>query len=157
MKYSPSICPFVYLTVCRFVCFSSKKIQLSKMLCKDAPLTDKQLEHNVLSPDFADVLSSLKLWKAPFLFGEYFLSFYDFKILEWMISLFNSNAASREIDFYLMIFITFMVSQTANWRAHPWHCVKCTCGTNSFMRVAFPVLAPNHVGYFIITLNFTIC
>ena len=81
------------------------------MLCKDAPLTAKQLGHNVLSPDFADVVSVLKLLKAPFLFGEYLLSFYDFKILEKLISLFTSDAASREP---LIIFIAFMVSPTAN-------------------------------------------
>ena len=82
------------------------------MLCKDTPLTAKQFGYNVLSPDFADVVSAaLKLLKAPFLFGKYLLFYYDFKILEKLISLFNSDAASREP---LIIFIAFMVSPTAN-------------------------------------------
>ena len=59
---------------------------------------------------------SLTCWKLlPFLESILFFS-YDFKNTEHLITLVNSNAASREP---LIIFIALMVSPSANWRAWP--------------------------------------
>ena len=60
---------------------------------------------------------SLTCWKLlPFLESIWFFS-YDFKNIEHLITLVNSNAASREP---LIIFIALMVSPSINWRAWPW-------------------------------------
>ena len=71
---------------------------------------------------------SLTCWKLlPFLESIWFFS-YDFKNIEHLITLVNSNAASREP---LIIFIALMVSPSTNWRAWPWQFVKwaqpCLC------------------------------
>ena len=58
------------------------------MLYNDAHLTTQQFGH-VLSPEFPGAVSSLNLLKAPPLFVEYLT-------IEYLISLFNSNAVSKE-------------------------------------------------------------
>ena len=64
---------------------------------------------------------SLTCWKLlPFLESIWFFS-YDFKNIEHLITLVNSNAASREP---LIIFIALMVSPSINWRAWPWQYVN---------------------------------
>ena len=75
---------------------------LSKILCDNAPLAVQQFA----SPKFPAAWSFLNLLEAPSLFGEYFFS-YDFKKIEYFITLVNSNAASREP---LIIFVALMVS-----------------------------------------------
>ena len=66
---------------------------------------------------------SLTCWKLlPFLESIWFFS-YDFKNIEHLITLVNSNAASREP---LIIFIALMVSPSINWRAWPWQYVNWT-------------------------------
>ena len=78
---------------------------------------------------------SLTCWKLlPFLESIWFFS-YDFKNIEHLITLVNSNAASREP---LIIFIALMVSPSTNWRAWPW---QCHMDSISFMHAATPVLA----------------
>ena len=57
---------------------------------------------------------SLTCWKlCPFLEIIWFFS-YDFKNIKHLITLVNSNVASREP---LIIYIALMVSTSANWRA----------------------------------------
>ena len=41
----------------------------------DAPLTNQQFGHNIVSPNFPAVLSFLNLLEAPSLFGEYLIFF----------------------------------------------------------------------------------
>ena len=66
---------------------------------------------------------SLTCWKLlPFLESIWFFS-YDFKNIEHLITLVNSNAASREP---LIIFIALMVSPSTKWKAWPWQYVKWT-------------------------------
>ena len=80
---------------------------------------------------------SLTCWKLlPFLESILFFS-YDFKNTEHLITLVNSNAASREP---LIIFIALMVSPSTNWRA--WTMAICQMDSISFMQAATPVLAP---------------
>ena len=80
---------------------------------------------------------SLTCWKLlPFLESIWFFS-YDFKNIEHLITLVNSNAASREP---LIIFIALMVSPSTNWRA--WTMAICQMDSISFMQAATPVLAP---------------
>ena len=77
------------------------------MLCDNAPLTVQQLGHNIVSPKFPAALSFLNLLEDPYLFGEYFIFFPMILKTEHLISLVNSNAASREP---LIIFVASMVS-----------------------------------------------
>ena len=64
---------------------------------------------------------SLICWKLlPFLESIWLLS-YDFKNTEHLITLANSNVASREL---LIIFIALMVSPSINWQAWPWQYVN---------------------------------
>ena len=78
------------------------------MLCDNAPLTVQQFGHNIVSPKFPATLSFLKLLEAPSFFGEYFSFFsYDFRNIEFVITLVNSNAASRKP---LIICVALMVS-----------------------------------------------
>ena len=83
----------------------------SKMLCDNAPVTVQQSGHNIVSPKFPAALSFLNLLEAPPLFGEYLIFPYDFENTEHLITLVNSNAASREP---LIIFIALMVSPSTN-------------------------------------------
>ena len=83
---------------------SWETVQLSKMLCGNVPLTVQQFGHSILSPNFPAALSFLNLLKAPFLFGEYFIFFPMILKTEYLITLVNSNAASREP---LIIFCCF--------------------------------------------------
>ena len=79
---------------------------------------------------------SLACWKIlPFLESIWFLPM----ILktEHLITLVNSNAASREP---LIIFIALMVSPSTNWRA--WTMAICQMDSISFMQAATPVVAP---------------
>ena len=76
------------------------------MLWDNAPLTVQKFGHNIMPPKFPAALSFLNLLEAPSLFGEY-IFFYDFKTIENLITLVNSNAASREP---LIIFVALMVS-----------------------------------------------
>ena len=79
----------------------------------------------------------LTCWSLlPFLESIWFFS-YDFKNIEHLITLVNSNAASREP---LIIFIALMVSPSTNWRA--WTMAICQMDSISFMQAATPVLAP---------------
>ena len=48
-----------------------KTAQLSKILCNNVPLTVQRFEHNTLSPEFPDEVSSLNLLEASCLFREY--------------------------------------------------------------------------------------
>ena len=80
------------------------------MLCDDATLTVQQFEHNIVPPKFRAALSFLNLLEAPSLFGNYLFS-YDFKNIEHLITLVNSNTASRKP---LILFIALMVSPSAN-------------------------------------------
>ena len=89
--------------------------QLSKVLCDDATLTVQQFEHNIVPPKFRAALSFLNLLEAPSLFGNYLFS-YDFKNIEHLITLVNSNAPPREP---LILFTALMVSPSANWTAWP--------------------------------------
>ena len=86
--------------------------QLSEMLCDDYPLTVQQFGHNIVSPKFPAALSFLNLLEAPSLLGEC-LIFYDFKNIQYLIILVNSDAASKEP---LIILIALMVSPSANGR-----------------------------------------
>ena len=62
------------------------------------------------SPKFPAAFSFLNLLVAPSFFGEYLIFFpYDFKNIEHLITLVNSNVASREP---LIIFIALTVSPT---------------------------------------------
>ena len=66
---------------------------------------------------------SLTCWSLlPFLESIWFFS-YDFKNKEHLITLVNSNPASRES---LIIFIALMVSPSTNLTAWPWQYVKWT-------------------------------
>ena len=66
---------------------------------------------------------ALTCWKLlPFLESILFFS-YDFKNIEHLTTLVNSNAASREP---LIIFVTLMASLSTYWRAWPWEYVKWT-------------------------------
>ena len=56
-------------------CNSWEAIELSKMLCDDAPLAIQQFGHNIVSPKFPAALSFLNLLEAPSLFGEYLIFF----------------------------------------------------------------------------------
>ena len=91
--------------------------QLSKMFYDDAPLTVQQFGHNMCHQRFLLHGLSLTCWKIrPFLESIWFFS-YDFKNIEHLITLVNSNAASRKP---LIIFISLMVSPSPSWRARPW-------------------------------------
>ena len=80
---------------------------------------------------------SLICWSLlPFLESIWFFS-NDFKNIEHLITLVNSNPASREP---LIIFIALMVSPSTNWRA--WTMAICQMDSISFMQAATPVLAP---------------
>ena len=125
LKYHPTALErqFNYLK-----CFSKMSLwqsnDLSAMLCHQSFLLQCLLS---------------TYWKLlPFL-ESIWNFFYDFWAIEYLISLFNSKAASRE---HLIIFIALIVSSTANWRAWPWQCVKWVCESVSFICVATPVLAP---------------
>ena len=74
------------------------------MLCDDAPLTIQQFGHNIVSPKFPAALSFLNLLQAPSLFGEYLIFSHDIKEIQHLITLVNSNAASRELA---IIFIAY--------------------------------------------------
>ena len=77
---------------------------------------------------------SLTCWKLlPFLESILFFS-YDFKNTEHLITLVNSNAASREP---LIIFIALMVSPSINWRAWPWQYVNWTQSCFSTLLLQF--------------------
>ena len=81
------------------------------MLCDDASLTDQQFGHNIVSLKFPAALSFLNLLEPLSLFGEHLIFFpYDYKNIEHLITLVNSNPASREP---LIIFITLMLSPSA--------------------------------------------
>ena len=80
---------------------------LSKMLCDNDPLTVQKFGQNIMPSKFPAALSFLNLLEAPSLFGEHFFFFYDFKNIENLITLVNSNAASRQP---LIIFVALMVS-----------------------------------------------
>ena len=75
------------------------------MLCDNAPLTVQQFGHNIMPSKFPAALSFFNLLEAPSLFGQYFF-FYDFKNIEYLITLVNSNVASRKP---LIIFVALMV------------------------------------------------
>ena len=91
--------------------------QLSKMFCDDAPLTVQQFGHNMCHQRFLLHGLSLTCWKIlPFLESIWFFS-YDFQNIEHLITLVNSNAASRKS---LIIIISLMVSPSPSWRARPW-------------------------------------
>ena len=90
---------------------SSETAQLSKTLCGNAPLRVQQYGHNIVSPKFPAVLSFLNLLEAPSLFGKFLIFSYDFKNIEHLITLFNSNTASREP---VITFIALMVLPSAN-------------------------------------------
>ena len=81
------------------------------MLCDNAPLTVQQLGHNIVSPKFPAALSFLNLLEDPSLFGEYLIFLHDFKNTEYLITLVNSDVASREP---VIFFITVMVSLSIN-------------------------------------------
>ena len=81
------------------------------MLCDDASLTNQQYGHNIVLPKFPAALSFLNLLEALSLFGEHLIFSYDFKNIQHLIILVNSNAASREP---LVICIALMVSPSAN-------------------------------------------
>ena len=53
-------------------------------------------EHNIVSPKVPAAFSFLNLLEASSRFGEYCSFSYDFKNIEHLITLTNSNAASRE-------------------------------------------------------------
>ena len=77
---------------------------------------------------------SLTCWKLlPFLESIWFFS-YDFKNIEHLITLVNSNAASREP---LIIFIALMVSPSITWRARPWQYVNWTQSLFSTLLLQF--------------------
>ena len=90
------------------------------MLCDNAPLTVQQFGHNIVSPKFPAALSFLNLLEAPPLFEEYLIFPYDFENTEHLITLVNSNAASREPLFLLLQWYHCQL----NWRAWPWQYVK---------------------------------
>ena len=91
--------------------------QLFKMLCDNAHLTVQQFWHDVVSPEFLATLSFPNLQEARSLFGEYLIFFHIILKTEHLITLVNSNAASREPQ---IIFIALMVSPSISWRAWPW-------------------------------------
>ena len=77
---------------------------------------------------------SLTCWNLlPFLKIIGFFS-YDFKNIEHLITLVNSNAASREP---LIIFIALMVSPSITWRARPWQYVNWTQSLFSTLLLQF--------------------
>ena len=66
---------------------------------------------------------SLTCWKLiSFLESIWFFSC-DFKKIEHLFTLVNSNPASRQSQ---IIFIALIVSLSTNWRAWPWQYVKWT-------------------------------
>ena len=81
------------------------------MLCDNSPLTVQQFGYNIVSPKFPAVFSFLNLLEAPSLFGKNLIFSCDFKNIEYLITLANSNAASREP---VITFIALMVSPSAN-------------------------------------------
>ena len=118
---------------------SWKTAELSKMLFNNDPLTVQRFELNALSPEFLGQCLLSTYWKLlPFLESIWFF-FYDFWTIEYLISLFNSKAASRV---HFIILIALMVSPTANWKPWLWQCIKWACDSVSFICVATPVLAP---------------
>ena len=64
---------------------------------------------------------SLTCWKLLLFLEGIWLFSYDFKSTEHLITLVNSNVASREP---LIIFVALMVSPSINWRAWPWQYVN---------------------------------
>ena len=97
--------------------------QLSKMFCDDSPLTVQEFGFNIVSPKFPSALSFLNLLGLfPFLESIHFF-LYDFKNIEHLITLVNSNAASRQP---VIIFVALMISPLANWRTRLWQYVKWT-------------------------------
>ena len=93
------------------------------MLFNNVPLKVQQFEHSVLSPEFPGAVDSLSCCKLLTFLERIWFFFFDFWTIEYLISLFNSRAASRVS---LFVFIALMESATASWRAWPWHCVKWT-------------------------------
>ena len=75
--------------------------QLSKILCDNAPLIVQQFGHSIVLPKFPAALSFFNLLEASSLFGEY-LIFFLFKNIEHLITLVNSDPASRESLFLLL-------------------------------------------------------
>ena len=104
-----------------------KTTQLSKMLCKNDPLTVQRFSHNVLSPEFSGAVSSFSSLNTRFLFGKFLIFFYGF----YLIRLFNSNPVSRVT---LITFTALMISSTANWRVWPWQYVKWACDSISSLK-----------------------
>ena len=81
------------------------------MFCDNAPLTVQEFGFNIVSSKFPAALSFLNLLGLfPFLESIHFFS-YDFKNIEHLITLVNSNAASREP---VIIFVALMISPSAN-------------------------------------------
>ena len=85
--------------------------------------------------------SSFPFWKV----FDFWFFFYDFKNTEHLITLVNSNSASREPQ---IIFIALMVSPSANWRAWPWQYIKWTQfkWTQLVYARCYSSLRTNHVG-----------
>ena len=84
------------------------------MLCDNAHLVFQKFRQNIVSSKFPAALSFLNLLEAPSRFdliGVFDFFSYDFKNMEHLITLFKSNAASREP---LVIFISLMVLRLLN-------------------------------------------
>ena len=79
------------------------------MLCKNVPLTVQRFEHSAVSPELPGAVSSLNLLEALSLLKKYLIFLYDFQTIEYLISLFNSKAASKVP---LIISIALMASPT---------------------------------------------
>ena len=69
---------------------------LFKMLCDNTPLTVQQFGHNIVSPKFDAALSFLNLLEASIWRVFFFFFFYDFKNIEHLMTLVNSNVALIE-------------------------------------------------------------
>ena len=112
---------------------------LSKVLCNNASLNIQRFEYNALSPVFPGAVSSLNLLEASCLFREY-LKFFQFKS--------SVKSASHYFCCYngftddLLRSVTMVMCQISTWLDIVY---MCCCSS----------LSTTHVGFFIMTLNFT--
>ena len=128
---------------------SWKTAQLSKMLCNNVPLITQLFEHHVLLPEFLGVVSSLNLLKAPSFFREY-LIFVLWFLNHWVLDKFiQFKCCVNSASHYFYCFNGICDSVTV-----------ATCQMGMWLNLAYACcyssLSTDHIGFSIITLNFTI-
>ena len=114
---------------------SWKTAQLSKVLCNNVPLNVQRFEHNALSPAFPGAVSSPNLLEASCLFREYLKCV---QLKSWV-----KGASNYFYCFNCFKSVTMVMHQMIMW----FNLVHMCC---------YSSLSTNHVGWSIMTLNFTI-